>query len=80
MFKKLPDLHHFAGAESYPLRLIHTHTHTHHAVPQPCYFLPESRRVSGKFRTANRETPRGSRKKSNQSKSLATRHVMVCVN
>ena len=58
------------------LRLIQTY----HAMPLPCRVLRESPRVAGKRRTANRETPRGSRKKPNLGRSLTGRRETADVN
>ena len=50
------------------------------AVLQQCPVLRENPRVTGKIRTANRETPRGSRKKPNPSRSPTGRRETTNVN
>ena len=77
------------------LRLIHTYyavplpcrvalIHVCRAVllpsSQQCRVLRESPRVSGKTRTANREIPRGSRKKPNLGRLLIVRRETADVN
>ena len=50
------------------------------AVLRQCRVLRENPRVAGKIRTANRETPRGSRKKPNLGGSFTGRRETACVN
>ena len=51
------------------------------AVLRQCRVLRESPHVAGKFRSANRETPRGCRKKPNLGRSLTGcefTHTVLC--